>query len=87
MADGQMTVFADDSFADVFTDIALAFESEYEDVIPKVNFDSSNALADQIVGGTPADVAAFADAASIDQLTKLTSAGPRRRRRHGDTRR
>ena len=66
--DGQITVFADDSLADVFTDIALAFESEYEDVIPKVTFDASNALADEVIAGTPADVAAFADAADIDQL-------------------
>ena len=53
---------------DAFTDIALAFESEYEDVVPHTNFDASNLLADQIVAGTPADVFASADAADMDRL-------------------
>ena len=65
---GEVTIFADESLSDVFTDIVLAFESEFEDVVPHPNFDSSNLLADQIVDGTPADVFASADAADMDRL-------------------
>jgi molybdate transport system substrate-binding protein len=73
-ATGDLTIFADESLADAFTDIALAFESEYEDVVPQTNFDSSNLLADQIVDGTPADVFASADAADMDRLTEADMA-------------
>ena len=74
-ATGDITIFADESLADAFTDIALAFESEYEDAVPHTNFDSSNLLADQIVDGTPADVFASADAADMDRLTEADLAG------------
>ena len=74
-ATGDVTIFADESLADAFTDVALAFESEYEDVVPHTNFDSSNLLVDQIIDGTPADVFASADAADMDRLTDADLAG------------
>jgi molybdate transport system substrate-binding protein len=74
-ASGDVTIFADESLAEAFTDIALAFESEYEDAIPHTNFDSSNLLADEIVDGTPADVFASADAADMDRLTEADLTG------------
>ena len=65
---GEFTIFADESLADAVTDIALAFESEYDDVVPHTKFDASNLLADQIIDGTPADVFVSADAADMDRL-------------------
>ena len=72
---GELTIFADESLADAFTDVAEAFESEYEDVVPHTNFDSSNLLVDQIIDGTPADVFASADATDMDRLTDADLAG------------
>ena len=74
-ATGEVTIFADESLADAFTDVALAFESEYEDVVPHTTFDSSNLLVDQIIDGTPADVLASADAADMDRLADADLAG------------
>ena len=70
-----MVKACDESLAEAFTDIALAFESEHEDAVPHTNFDSSNLLADQIVDGTPADVFASADAADMDRLTEADLTG------------
>ena len=50
---GTLTVYADESLSAAFTDIGLAFVSEYEDLVPKFTFGMSDELAAELASGTP----------------------------------
>lgn len=65
---GTITVSAAASLLAAFKQIGDAFESAHPGVEVTFNFDSSSALATQIVEGAPVDVFASADAASMATL-------------------
>jgi molybdate transport system substrate-binding protein len=67
----HLTVFADESLSQAFTDIGNAFVSQYPDVIPKFTFGVSNALAEQIIEGKAAGT--FASSA-VEDVEKLAAA-------------
>ena len=62
----QITVLAASSLTGAFTELAQEFEKQHPGVDVKLSFDSSATLADQAVGGAPADVLATADTATMD---------------------
>jgi molybdate transport system substrate-binding protein len=68
-AQRALTVFADESLSEAFTDIGNAFVSQYPDVIPKFTFGMSNALAEQIIDGTAAGTFASSAVADVEKLT------------------
>lgn len=71
-----ITVLAAASLTDTFTDLAEQFEADHEGVSVKLAFDSSATLAEQAVGGAPADVLATADTATMDGATEALAADP-----------
>jgi molybdate transport system substrate-binding protein len=60
-----LTVFAASSLTETFAALEKAFEKDHPGVDVVVSFDSSSALATQIVNGSPADVLATADQQSM----------------------
>jgi molybdate transport system substrate-binding protein len=66
---GTLIVFADESLSEAFTDIGLAFVSQYDDIVPKFTFGMSDELAQQIVDGTPAGTFASSAVAEVEKLT------------------
>jgi molybdate transport system substrate-binding protein len=73
-----ITVLAASSLTGVFTELGKQFESEHDEVTVTFAFDSSATLAQQAVGGAPADVLATADTKNMDKVTAeaLTAAPP-----------
>jgi molybdate transport system substrate-binding protein len=69
---GTLTVFADESLTNAFTDIGQAFTSQYADIVPKFTFGASEALTQQIAAKKPEGVFASSAVAEVD---KLVSAG------------
>ncbi len=63
-----ITVSAAASLTDVFNELADDFTSQNPSVSVALNFASSGQLASQIREGAPADVAAFADAGTMESL-------------------
>jgi molybdate transport system substrate-binding protein len=61
-----LTVFAAASLTDAFTEIGQAFEDANPNVTVTFNFGASNALAEQINQGAPADVFASANAKQME---------------------
>nr|WP_281380984.1 molybdate ABC transporter substrate-binding protein [Nocardioides panaciterrulae] len=59
-----------------FTDLAHRFEREHPGVQVKLAFDSSATLAQQAVGGAPADVLATADTTTMDSAKAALAAAP-----------
>ncbi|WP_309646770.1 molybdate ABC transporter substrate-binding protein [Nocardioides sp.] len=74
--DTTITVLAAASLTDTFTALAEDFEAEHEGVSVKLAFDSSATLAEQAVGGAPADVLATADTATMDDASEALAADP-----------
>jgi molybdate transport system substrate-binding protein len=66
---GTITVSAAASLADAFTELGEDFEAANPGVGVELNFDSSSALADQLLEGARADVFASADEASMTRLS------------------
>jgi molybdate transport system substrate-binding protein len=66
---GTLTVFADESLSEAFTAIGLAFVSQNGGVVPKFTFGVSDALAQQIIEGSPAGTFASSAVADVDKLT------------------
>lgn len=62
----KITVLAAASLTESFTTFADAFERQHDGVDVELAFDSSATLAEQALGGAPADVLATADTATID---------------------
>lgn len=63
-----LTVFAAASLSGAFTEIAADFEAATPGVSVRLSVDGSRGLADQIVGGAPADVFASADVHTMDRV-------------------
>lgn len=70
-----IVVSAATSLTKAFTEIAAAFEEANENTTVQLNFGASSALADQIVGGAPADVFASADAKNMNKLVEADLVG------------
>ena len=66
-----ITVLAASSLTGVFTELGKQFESEHDGVTVKFAFDSSATLAQQAVGGAPADVLATADQKTMDSAEQV----------------
>jgi molybdate transport system substrate-binding protein len=71
-----ITVLAAASLTETFTDLAADFESAHDGVSVKLAFDSSATLAEQAVGGAPADVLATADTTTMDSAADALAADP-----------
>jgi molybdate transport system substrate-binding protein len=70
-APSSITVLAASSLTGAFTDLGQQFESENPGVTVKFAFDSSATLAQQAVGGAPADVLATADQKTMDSAHQV----------------
>lgn len=66
---GTIIVSAAASLTEVFTQLGKDFQAAHPDTTVTFNFDSSSALAAQIVDGAPADLYASADEANMSKLT------------------
>lgn len=62
----KITVLAAASLTESFTALAQEFEQQHDGVEVELAFDSSATLAEQALGGAPADVLATADTATMD---------------------
>lgn len=67
---GEITVSAAASLTESFTRIGRDFEATHPGTKVTFSFDSSGALAEQILNGAPADVFAAADDVSMARLTR-----------------
>jgi molybdate transport system substrate-binding protein len=65
---GALTVFAAASLTEAFTDAKATLEREHAGLTVTYVFAGSQALAQQITDGAPADVVATADAATMQKL-------------------
>lgn len=74
--DTTITVLAAASLTETFTALADDFEAEHDGVRVKLAFDSSATLAEQAVGGAPADVLATADTTTMDGAADALAADP-----------
>jgi molybdate transport system substrate-binding protein len=74
--DTTITVLAAASLTETFTDLAADFEAAHDGVTVRLAFDSSATLAEQAVGGAPADVLATADSATMDSASDALAADP-----------
>jgi molybdate transport system substrate-binding protein len=71
-----ITVLAAASLTETFTTLAADFEAEHDGVDVELAFDSSATLAEQAVGGAPADVLATADTTTMGSATDALAADP-----------
>lgn len=74
--DATITVLAAASLTESFTDLADDFEAEHDGVNVELAFDSSATLAEQALGGAPADVLATADTSTMDSAADALAADP-----------
>lgn len=72
----EITVLAAASLTESFTRLADEFEQQHDGVEVALAFDSSATLAEQAVGGAPADVLATADTATMDRAADALAADP-----------
>jgi molybdate transport system substrate-binding protein len=72
-----ITVLAASSLTGTFTELGKEFESAHEGVTVKFAFDSSATLAQQAVGGAPADVLATADTTTMDSAKAVQASTPK----------
>ncbi len=70
-APSSITVLAASSLTGAFTELGKRFESENPGVTVKFAFDSSATLAQQAVGGAPADVLATADEKTMNSAQQV----------------
>ena len=75
-SDRQVTVLAAASLTGTFTELAHEFEKDHPGVDVRLSFDSSATLAQQAVGGAPADVLATADTGTMDSAKDALAAAP-----------
>jgi molybdate transport system substrate-binding protein len=66
---GTVTVFADTSLTDVFTGLGRQLEADHPGVTVEFDFDDSDALAERLTDGAPADVFASAGTDPMDVVT------------------
>ena len=72
-----LTVLAASSLTGTFTELGQKFESAHPGVTVRFAFDSSATLAQQAVGGAPADVLATADTTTMDSAKAAQAATPK----------
>jgi molybdate transport system substrate-binding protein len=72
-----ITVLAASSLTGTFDELGQEFESAHPGVTVKFAFDSSTTLAQQAVGGAPADVLATADTTTMDSAKAVQAATPK----------
>ncbi|MFD0557252.1 molybdate transport system substrate-binding protein [Stackebrandtia endophytica] len=72
-----ITVFAAASLTEVFTDLGERFEADNPGTTVNFSFAGSSGLAQQILGGAPADVFASAATTNMDQVSAETASAPR----------
>ncbi|MGA8248092.1 MAG: molybdate ABC transporter substrate-binding protein [Nocardioides sp.] len=72
-----LTVLAASSLTETFTQLGQEFESRHPDVTVRFAFDSSATLAQQAVGGAPADVLATADTTTMDSARAVQAGTPK----------
>jgi molybdate transport system substrate-binding protein len=75
--DTTVTVLAASSLTGTFTALADQFEKDHPGVTVKLAFDSSATLAQQAVGGAPADVLATADSTTMAGAKSVLAQAPR----------
>jgi molybdate transport system substrate-binding protein len=75
--DTTITVLAASSLTGTFTELGQEFESAHPGVTVKFAFDSSATLAQQAVGGAPADVLATADTTTMDSAKAVQASTPK----------
>jgi molybdate transport system substrate-binding protein len=75
--DTTITVLAASSLTGTFTQLGQEFESAHPGVTVKFAFDSSATLAQQAVGGAPADVLATADTTTMDSAKAVQASTPK----------
>ncbi len=63
--DGELTVFAAASLADVFAELAGVFEARHPGVTVRLELGASSSLREQVLAGAPADVFAAADERNV----------------------
>ena len=71
----SIVVSAATSLTKAFEEMAAAFEAAYDGVDVRLNFGASSALAEQIVGGAPADVFASADEKNMTKVVEAKLVG------------
>jgi molybdate transport system substrate-binding protein len=76
-SDQTITVLAASSLSGTFTELGKEFESAHPGVTVKLAFDSSATLAQQAVGGAPADVLATADTTTMDSAKAAQASTPK----------
>jgi molybdate transport system substrate-binding protein len=72
-----ITVLAASSLTGTFTELGKEFEDQHPGVTVKFAFDSSATLAQQAVGGAPADVLATADTSTMDDARAVQASTPK----------
>lgn len=75
--DKTITVLAASSLTGTFTTLADQFEKDHPGVQVKLAFDSSATLAQQAVGGAPADVLATADTTTMAGAKSVLAQAPK----------
>jgi molybdate transport system substrate-binding protein len=75
--DKTITVLAASSLTGTFTQLGQEFEKDHPGVTVKFAFDSSATLAQQAVGGAPADVLATADQTTMDSAKAAQAGTPK----------
>jgi molybdate transport system substrate-binding protein len=75
--DSTITVLAASSLTGTFTELGQQFDSAHPGVTVKFAFDSSATLAQQAVGGAPADVLATADTTTMDSAKAVQGGTPK----------
>jgi molybdate transport system substrate-binding protein len=75
--DTTITVLAASSLTGTFTTLADQFEKDHPGVQVKLAFDSSATLAQQAVGGAPADVLATADTTTMASAKPVLAQAPK----------
>jgi molybdate transport system substrate-binding protein len=70
---GEIVVFAAAPLSKAFTTLGRRFQSAHPGVTVRFRFGASDALAAEIVGGTPADVLAAASAATMQSFVDAGS--------------
>jgi molybdate transport system substrate-binding protein len=76
-SDTTITVLAASSLTGTFTTLADQFEKDHPGVQVKLAFDSSATLAQQAVGGAPADVLATADTTTMASARPVLAQAPK----------
>jgi molybdate transport system substrate-binding protein len=76
-SDTTITVLAASSLTGTFTQLGQEFESAHPGVTVKFAFDSSATLAQQAIGGAPADVLATADTTTMDSAKAVQASTPK----------